>query len=83
MFVAVDDLGRGAPKPMYELKTQADSGTLPGAVITLNPYVAAAPFVLSGSDLDRNDWGRGLLDAEQVTRRLKESGTSPATDTPR
>jgi len=34
--------------------TQADIGKLPGAVITLNPYVAGARFVIAGGDLDRN-----------------------------
>jgi hypothetical protein len=75
VLVAVDDLTRGAPKPMYELDTKADSGTLPGAAITLNPYVAAARFVLSGSDLDRNVRQTAKQIAEQVTRYLKESGT--------
>jgi hypothetical protein len=77
VLVALDDLGQGTPKPMYELNTQADSGTLQGAVITLNPYVAAARFALSGSDLDRNIKQTAVQIAEQVARRLKESGTVP------
>lgn len=75
-LVAVDDLTRGAPKPMYEADTKADSGILPGAAITLNPYVAAARFVLSGSDLDRNVKQTAAQIAEQVARRLKESGAA-------
>jgi uncharacterized protein DUF4410 len=73
VLVAVDDLTQGAPKPIYEVDTAADSGKLPGAAITLNPYVAAARFVLSGSDLDRNVKQTATQIAEQVARRLKES----------
>jgi len=54
VVVAVDNLADGAPRPFYELDTTAASGPLPGAVITLNPYVAAARFVLAGHDLERN-----------------------------
>ena len=39
VHVAIDDLGGGMPKPLYSVDTKADSGKLPGAVITLNPYV--------------------------------------------
>jgi Domain of unknown function (DUF4410) len=54
LAVAIDDLAQGAPKPLYELDTTAASGKLPGAVITMNPYVAAARFVLAGHDLEQN-----------------------------
>jgi hypothetical protein len=47
VVVDIDDLAAGAPKPMYTVETKADSGKLPGAVITLNPYVAAARFVIA------------------------------------
>jgi hypothetical protein len=47
VVVSVDDLAQGVPRPLYELNTSADSGRVPGAIITLNPYVAAARFVLS------------------------------------
>jgi hypothetical protein len=58
---------------MYELDTTADSGKAPGAAITLIPSVAAARFVLAGSDLDRNVKQTATQIAEQVSRRLKES----------
>jgi uncharacterized protein DUF4410 len=75
--VSIDDLTAGAPKPLYEVETSADSGKLPGAVITLNPYVAAARFVLSDGDLDRNVKQTAARIAEQTTRRLKEAETAP------
>ena len=70
---------RGAPKPMYEAETRADSGKLPGAAITLNPYVAAARFVLAGGDLDRNVKQTAAQIAEQTARRLKAAAPSAAT----
>lgn len=71
VLVTIDDLANGAPKPLYEVQTSADSGKLPGAVITLNPYVAAARFVLAGGDLDRNVKQTAAQIAEQTARRVK------------
>jgi hypothetical protein len=51
---AVDALAAGVPAPFYQLDTSAKSRDLPGAAVTLNPYVAAVRFVRAGSDLDRN-----------------------------
>lgn len=53
LVVAIDD-AQGTPKPFYELDTSATSGKAPGAVITLNPYVAIAKFALSSRDLEQN-----------------------------
>lgn len=54
LAIAVDDLAKGAPAPFYQLDTSAESRKIPGAVVTLNPYVAAARFVMAKGDLDRN-----------------------------
>ena len=51
----------------------AGCGTVPGAVITLNPYVAAARFVMSAKDLDRNVEKTAAQIAEEVARRLGEA----------
>ncbi len=52
----VCDLSQGPPKPLYEIATDAASGNKPGAAPTLvlGPYGAAARFVMSGKDLDKN-----------------------------
>lgn len=76
VLVSVDDLTRGTPKPMYEVNTKADSGALPGAVITLNPYVAAARFVLSGGDVDRNVKQTAAQIADHMTQRLRTLAAS-------
>lgn len=45
LYVTLTDLA--APqKPLYEAATDANSGKKLGAVITMNPYVAAAKFVM-------------------------------------
>jgi len=71
VLVSVDDLALGTPRPMYEVDTKADSGRLPGAVITLNPYVAAARFVLSGKDVDRSVKQTAERIAEHMAQRLR------------
>jgi hypothetical protein len=76
VHVAVDDLAVGAPKPMYAVETRADSGQLPGAVITLNPYVAAARFVIADGDLDRNVEQSATQIARQTARYVAEAKTA-------
>ncbi|MGH6975459.1 MAG: DUF4410 domain-containing protein [Stellaceae bacterium] len=66
----IDQLGAGAPQPLYTVDTNAQSGKLPGAVVTLNPYVAAARFVMAGKDLDRNAKDTAGKIADQVKTRV-------------
>lgn len=75
VFVSVDDLVRGSPKPFYELDTKAESRKLPGAVITMNPYVAAAKYVLSGRDLEKNIAQTASKIAGDIAERVKKQGT--------
>jgi hypothetical protein len=75
VVVAVDDLAAGAPRPLYELETTAASAKLPGAVILLNPYVAAARFVLAGRDLEQNVKRTAGKIAADVAARV--SGPTP------
>jgi len=63
------DLAGGAPKPLYSVETKADS--------TLNPYVAAARFVISSGDLDRNVKQSAAQIARQTTQYLAQSRTGP------
>jgi hypothetical protein len=76
IVVSVDDLAQGSPKPLYELDTRAESGKMPGAVITLNPYVAAAKFVLSGRDLDRNIAKIASKIADNIAERIRKQASS-------
>jgi hypothetical protein len=76
VVVAIDDLAGGTPKPLYSVETRADSGKVPGAVITLNPYVAAARFVIAGGDLDRNVKQSATQIARQMVRYVTEARTA-------
>ncbi len=77
IVLSVDDLSQGSPKQLYELDTTAKSGRMPGAVITLNPYVAAAKFVLSSRDLEKNVTKTASKIADYIADRLsKQAGPS-------
>lgn len=67
---SIDRLGAATPQPLYTVDTNAQSGKLPGAVVTLNPYVAAARFVMAGKDLDRNAKDTAAKIADQVKTRV-------------
>ncbi len=54
VMVGVDDLARKPLAPFIIFGTVSDPSKLPGAVVTLNPYVAAAKFVLGKNATDRD-----------------------------
>ena len=69
---AIDNLSAGhGPTPIYDLQTDATSGKFPGAVVTLNPYVAAFKFVLAGHDIDRETEKTAAQIADRVAARMK------------
>jgi Domain of unknown function (DUF4410) len=70
LAVAIDDLAKGTPAPFYQVDTSAESRKVPGAVVTLNPYVAAARFVLAKGDLDRNAKDSAREIAKTVAARV-------------
>lgn len=70
VVAAIDRLGATAPQPLYTVDASAQSGKLPGAVVTLNPYVAAARFVIAGTDLTRNVKDTAAKIANQVKARV-------------
>jgi hypothetical protein len=69
----VDDLSHGPPKPLYEVETDASSGKTPGAgpTIVLGPYGAAARFVMSRNDVEKNIKQTASQIAEYVTKRVQ------------
>jgi Domain of unknown function (DUF4410) len=72
---AIDALSAAPPAPLYTVDTSAKSHDLPGAAITLNPYVAAARFVLAGRDLDKNVKDTAGAIASRVVARV--NATTP------
>jgi hypothetical protein len=69
VLVNVADLRKGKPESFYKLEAQAGSRKLPGAVVTRNPYVAAAKFVMSRRDLPKNIRQTAQTVADQIIRR--------------
>jgi uncharacterized protein DUF4410 len=70
VLVNVADLQKGKAKPFYRLETQAGSRKMPGgasmAIVTKNPYVAAAKFVMSRRDLPKNIRQSAQTIADQI-----------------
>ncbi len=78
LAVGIDDLARGTPAPFYQLDTSAKSRDMPGAAVTLNPYVAAAKFVVAKGDLDRNVKDSAHEVAKTVIARLNGQPAAPS-----
>ncbi len=73
---AIDDLSADkAPAPLYELQTDARSGKMPGAVVTLNPYAAAMKFALAGRDLDRDIKSSAAKIGDAVVARVNAAAS--------
>jgi Domain of unknown function (DUF4410) len=70
VVTSIDQLGAAAPQPLYSVDTSAQSRKLPGAAVTLNPYAAAARFVMAGHDLDRNVKDTAAKIADHVKARI-------------
>jgi hypothetical protein len=66
----LDDLSLGTPQPFYQVDTTAQSGKMPGAIITMNPAMAATRFVLASGDLNRNTKDTAAQIAKSVAARV-------------
>jgi uncharacterized protein DUF4410 len=54
LWVGVTDLARNPDAPFYTIDASDASGKMPGAVVKLNPYVAAAKFIMSRHATERD-----------------------------
>jgi Domain of unknown function (DUF4410) len=74
VVVGMENLSKGPPKPLYEISTDASSGNKPGAapVIALNPYAAAARFVISGQDLNKNVRQTASQIVAEISKRAEQ-----------
>ncbi|MEN6438269.1 MAG: DUF4410 domain-containing protein [Syntrophobacter sp.] len=75
--VAVVDLGSGSNEPFLIFGTDSKTGKGPGAVVTMNPYVAAAKFVMSkkASEKDVRKTARQIADV--LVKSMQQSGPRP------
>ena len=70
LYVTLSDLA--APqKPLYEAQTDTNSGKKIGAVITMNPYVAAAKFVMEKQAPDKTVKKTASDIAKEVERHMQ------------
>lgn len=73
----LDRLDGGAATTLLDLGSTSGSGHAPGAAVTLNPYAAAAKFVL-GRDATQRDVERmGKSIAQEVARYARAQGVAP------
>src|SRR5262249_1623230 len=66
LYVAVSDLTQTNSPPFTELNVDSSTGKAPGAVVTLNPYVAAAKFVLAKNPSEKDMQRAGAAIADEV-----------------
>lgn len=67
LVASVEQLGAGAPPPLYTIESTAESGKLPGAAVTLNPHLVLGRFMLTRHDLFRDVKAA----AEEIADRAK------------
>lgn len=71
--VSVFDLARSAQQPVVTFGTGTGSKPLPGAILTKNPYVMAAKFVLSRNATEKDVKKLG----KNIAQRLAEIEVNP------
>jgi hypothetical protein len=75
--VIVDRLSAAGATPVLQFGTQADSGKAPGAAVTMNPYAAAAKFVLGRNATQRDVEKMGQAIAKEIAKYARERGVAP------
>jgi hypothetical protein len=71
VVVWVSDLGHGSSGPFCALDTSTHSSRKPGAVLSFDPYVGAARFVIDGLDLDTNVTQIAAQIADDISERSR------------
>lgn len=72
--VDVTDLSSHPNTPFLILSSSGSSGKRPGAAVTLNPYVAAAKFVLAKNATGKDVTNAAADIAAEIVRYLKAHG---------
>lgn len=74
--VEVERLDAGSATPVLQFGSNADSGHAPGAVVTMNPYAAAAKFVLGRNATQRDIEKMGEAIAQEIAKYARERGVA-------
>lgn len=71
LYVTLNDLAH-PDQPLYSVAEGGDSGKKMGAVITMNPYVAAAKFVMEKNAPEKTVKKTASEISEEIIKRLKQ-----------
>jgi hypothetical protein len=74
--VMVSDLGNNPREPFLIIGTETGSSTMPGGLVTKNPYVMAAKFVMARGATERDVKRQGAAIAQKIVDYIK-SGPTP------
>jgi Domain of unknown function (DUF4410) len=77
LYVTLSNLA-SPQKPLYEAAKEDTSKNKPGAVITLNPYVAAAKFVMEKNAPEKTVKSTASEISKEVVSHLQQPETTPA-----
>ena len=72
--VSVTDCAVNPPETFMTLGTQAGSGKMPGAIVTMNPYVAAAKFVMAKNASEKDVKHTAGKIADEIVNYMKSQG---------
>jgi hypothetical protein len=72
LWVGVTDLARNPDALFYTLEASDGSGKMPGAIVKLNPYVAAAKFVMSRHATERDVESTAAAIAKSIASEVKK-----------
>ena len=70
---AVDRLSTAPPELMYEIRTDAASGKMPGAMLTPMPGLPVVYFILNRRDLEKNVKKTAAQIAAQIGQQLQHA----------
>lgn len=77
LYVTLNDLSH-PEQPLYNVSQSEDSGRKVGAAITLNPYVAAAKFVMEKNAPEKTVKKTALEISSDIIKHLKEHEAATA-----
>jgi hypothetical protein len=73
LAVAIDPLPNESPTPLYQTVEGQSDRHVPGAIVKLNPYAAAARYVMAGNDQQADIKQVAGQVADAVQARVKPS----------
>ena len=72
VVTSLSDLDQGKLQPFCEFSSKTRSHRRPGAILSFDPYVAAARYMLCGLDLDTNVMDSAARIATAIARSIRE-----------